>query len=149
MLALLSRYLMPALAAVALLGWGAAGIQTLRISWINQDIQEAETEHAKQMLKEMSAARAKEQEWSLITQEIANAKENQLRAVADERDRAIAGLRNRPRDRLPTTPDACSGASPSALSESDAAVALRLAAEADELRANYQACKSWADSLSR
>lgn len=60
---------------------------------------------------------------------------------------ALGRLRNRPAVRLATTPAACAGASPAAISQQDGSVALRLAAEADRLRADYIACKGYVEAL--
>jgi len=62
---------------------------------------------------------------------------------------ALLRLRKRPAVRLIETPGACAGASPSALSAPDAEFLVRLAAEADRLRADYAACREWADAVSR
>lgn len=62
---------------------------------------------------------------------------------------ALERLRKRPAVRLVETPASCAGASPAAISAEDAGVALRLAAEADRLRADYQACREWAESVSK
>jgi hypothetical protein len=122
------------------LAWG--GIQTYRIRGM-------ELEAAQALAKATQAAREKEAEWQLIYKETNDVKESELRSVAADRDRALASLRNRPRERLPQTPAACAGASPAALSEQDAGVVVRLAAEADELRANYAACRAWVEAVRR
>lgn len=62
---------------------------------------------------------------------------------------ALQRLRDRPAVRLVETPAACAGSSPAAISAEDAAVALRLAAEADRLRADYEACRGWVESVTR
>jgi hypothetical protein len=91
----------------------------------------------------------REKEWQQIVAEVNDVRESEKAAVAAERDRALAGLRNRPRERLQATPKACAGASPTALSEQDAGVVVRLAAEADQLRADYVACRQWVDAVTR
>jgi len=102
------------------------------------------------ILKAEQKAREKEQEWALIYKETTDAKEASLRVIADERDRALASLRNRPRDRVPgPTPTACLGSSPAALSESDASVVVGLAVEADQLRTEYLACRNYVEALTR
>jgi hypothetical protein len=58
---------------------------------------------------------------------------------------ALGRLRNRPIKRLTVTPTSCAGASPAAISAEDGEVALRLAAEADRLRADYAACKAFVE----
>lgn len=130
---------------LAVLGMMAASYGTGRFQQYKSD----KAEHTEALLKATNEARLKEQEWQERTLEIANEKEAELRSIAAERDRAIAGLRKRVPQRLPETPSSCAGASPAALSAEDGAVALRLAAEADELRSNYSACKAWVESVTR
>lgn len=80
------------------------------------------------------------------TQEIRDA---EIIRTGDMLADALQRLRNRPTVRLVETPASCAGASPAALSSEDAGVALRLAAEADRLRADYAACREWVDSVSK
>lgn len=139
---LIKPYLTYALLAFAAIGWAGYGFQTFHIRGMKLEAAQAEA-------KAQQAARAKEAEWSLLYKETTYAKENAMRTIAAERDAALLSLRNRPRNRLPETPASCAGASPAAISESDAGVAIRLAAEADELRSNYIACLSWAEAVTR
>lgn len=60
---------------------------------------------------------------------------------------ALLRLRQRRAVRLVETPASCDGASPAALSAEDGSVALRLAAEADRLRADHIACREWIDAV--
>lgn len=83
------------------------------------------------------------------THTLVEQKDAQIRAVNDRLADALVRLRNRAPVRLSETPASCAGASPSALSAQDAAMALRLAAEADQLRADYIACRGWVDAVTR
>ena len=87
-----------------------------------------------------------EKTWRLNTDALTEVKDEELRRISLERDRYLAGMR-RAAARLPKTPDSCAGASPAALSAPDATVALRIASDADELRASYAQCKGFVDSL--
>jgi len=140
-LSLIQRYALAASLTLAAAGWAACGVQTLRLSSLK-------LKNAEALAEAQTKARAKEHEWGLIYKETTDAKETALRDVAGERDRAIASLRNRPRDRLPETPASCSGASPAALASEDAAVAIGFAVEFDTLRANYADCKVKLEGLS-
>jgi hypothetical protein len=133
-LAFIQRYLTAGLAFLALTGFFYGGIQTYRL-------QALKLKNAEAFSKAQQAARDKEADWQIIYQETTHAKDTELRSVAAERDRALASLRNRPRDRLPETPASCAGSSPAALAAEDAAVVIGFAAEFDELRANYADCK--------
>ena len=128
--------------AVAALGWAAWGWQTVRLSSLKESIAVAEA-------KAQKDARAKEAEWSLLYKETSDVQAQTLRNIAAERDTALLGLRNRPRERLPQTPLACAGASPAALSAEDSAVAIGWGAEFDTLRANYADCKAKIEGLTR
>jgi len=139
--ALISKYSLAASLTLAAAGWAATGIQTLRLSSLK-------LKNAEALAEAQTKARAKEHEWGLIYKETTDAKETELRSLASERDRAIASLRNRARDRLPQTPASCSGASPAALASEDAAVAIGFAVEFDTLRANYADCKVKLEGLS-
>jgi hypothetical protein len=61
---------------------------------------------------------------------------------------ALERLRNRPAVRMQQTPASCAGASPAVISAEDGSVVVRLAAEADQLRKDYAACRSWVEEVS-
>ncbi len=99
------------------------------------------------LLKATQEAKRIENELSVNISEIYVQKNAEIEHITSERDAALAGLRNRVRERLPQTPSNCAGASPAALSAEDAGVAIRLASEADELRSSYIACKAYVEKL--
>lgn len=134
-----ATYLLLALAAA---GWATAGLQTYRVRGLK-------LEKAEAIVKAVEAARAKESEWSLLYKETSDVQAQTLRNIAAERDAALLGLRNRPRERLPQTPQSCLGASPAALSAEDSAVVIGWGAEFDTLRANYADCKAKIEGLTR
>lgn len=117
-----------AAALAGLLGGGVAGWKTH--AW--------KTDAA--VLAAEKKADAKEAEWQLIYKETNDAKESALRDVASERDAALLSLRNRPQ-RLPSAAlTACAGSTGRELSERDAAAFTGLAARADTIRAELEAC---------
>lgn len=134
MITRLLSYAWPLAAALGVSMLGVIAVQSYTIRGLK-------LEAAQSLAKAVQDARTKEQEWAIIYQETTHAKDTELRSVAAERDRALASLRNRPRDRLPETPASCAGASPASLASEDAAVVIGFAAEFDELRANYADCK--------
>lgn len=131
----------------------AGGLALLAAIWLHgwntgKDGEQQKAQAA--ALKQTAAILAKEREWSREIKVSTDAKDDELRRVGIERDAAIASLRNRPANRLPAAASpACAGASPASLSQSDAGVALGLAAAADQLRAEYQACRSWIEAVSK
>lgn len=141
-LAFVRTYALAGALSLAGLGWAAAGVQTVRLSWLKEANTKAENNALKAVI-------AKEAEWSLLYKETSDVHAQNLRSIAAERDAAIASLRTRARERLPQTPASCAGASPAALSEQDAGFLIRLAAEADGLRSSYGDCKVKLEALSR
>lgn len=108
-----------------------------------QQYQSDQKEHTASLLKATQEARQKEQDWQLIYKETTDAKESELRAVATERDRALASLRNRPK-RLPEAATAaCNGGTGAQLSQDDAGFLIRFATERDEQAAQLRACQGW------
>lgn len=149
-LAWLQRYALYLSLAVATVGWGAAGVQTVRLAWAQAANEKSAGEAATRVAEATQAAREKEFQWAVILKETADVKESQLRTVAGERDAALASLRNRPRNRLPSaaTP-ACNGASPAAIDAEDAEVAVGFANEFDRLRVVYADCKSKLEAIGK
>jgi hypothetical protein len=112
--------------------------------------QQYQSDHKAQvaeLLKSSEQARAKEQAWQLDAQTIEEVHSEELRRVAAQHVRDLDGVRGRSA-RLPdAAQQACAGASPAALSAPDAAVLIGYAAEFDGLRADYQACKTWIETV--
>lgn len=137
----LLSYAWPIAASTGIAMLGTIGVQAYQIRGLK-------LEAAQSLAKATQAARTKEQEWAIIYQETTNAKETELRSVAAERDRALAGLRNRPRERLPSAALAsCAGSTGRELSERDAAAFIGLAARADTIRAELDACQKREQAL--
>lgn len=98
----------------------------------------------------MSKARVIETNWQKHAQSLNEARNEELRMVADRHARALAGLRNRAPARMPAASEpACAGASPAALAAPDAAVVTGFADEFDRLRADYAACVGWVEAVTR
>lgn len=144
------QYALAILAAVAVAGWAVAGLQTLRFAWLQSSTARAETNRIAADIAASEKARQREQEWGLIVREIDDAKQTAMQSVSAERDAALASLRNRAPSRMPSAATAsCAGASPAQLSRPDAEVAIWIGSDADELRANYAACKSYVERIGR
>ncbi len=140
----IAPYALMILAGLLAMATTAAGVQTLRLAWLKSEVAEAGKVASEK-------AREREHEWGLIVQEIDDAKETQIRAVAADRDRALASLRQRPA-RLPeaaTAAGQCDGATGKQLSRDDAEFLVRLAARADEQAAQLSACQSWARAVTQ
>lgn len=99
------------------------------------------------LLAQQQATDAAQQKTNRTTFRNQEARDAEMQRTGDLLADALGRLRNRPSTRLIQTPAACAGASPAALSSEDGAVALRLAAEADRLRADYVACRQWVDGV--
>lgn len=95
-------------------------------------------------------ARAKEADWQSDVEVLNEVHQTERSRIAAAHHDAVASLRQRPRERLPeaATP-ACAGASPAALAADDAEFLVRLAADADALRAEYAACRGWIEAVTR
>lgn len=113
-----------------------------------QQYRSDQAEETARELKQTQEARQKESEWSESIARITYEKDADLSRIASERDAALHSLRDRTAKRLSETPKVCSGASPAALSAEDAAVAIRLATEADELRARYKEAIDYIEAIS-
>lgn len=102
---------------------------------------QCQAERSQQLAEDTAKARETEREQQRIRQEIDDAKDATLRRVAGERDDALRRLRDRP-NRLPDASRAsCTGSTGRELSEPDAAFLTGLAARADEIRAELDACQ--------
>lgn len=98
----------------------------------------------------MSEARVIETNWQKHAQSLNEARNEELRMVADSHARALAGLRNRAPARMPAASEpACAGAGPAQLSRPDAEFLVGEAAAADQLRADYAACVGWIEAVKR
>lgn len=101
-------------------------------------------------LQAVEAAREKEANWQTDVAALVEVKDDETRRLTAALDAARRELRNRAPERMPAaSAAACAGASPAALSAPDADVALGLAAEADRLRADLQACRGWIEAVTR
>ena len=100
-------------------------------------------------LKRVRAEAIQQEAQARTTHTIMEKRDAEIRAVNDRLADALERLRKRPAVRLAETPASCAGASPAALSAADAGVALRLAAEADQLRADYSTCREWVESVTK
>lgn len=102
-----------------------------------------------EVLKVSEAAREREKAWQSDAQTIEEVHSEELRRVSTQHARDLAGVRSRAA-RLPeSAQQACAGASPAALSAEDATVLVGYAAEFDQLRADYQACKQWIETVTK
>lgn len=103
-----------------------------------------EAEWQSKIDKQKIEALQKEVEWKGKIDEVAKQHRTEIGAVARQRDAALASLRNRPETRLPEpSRAACAGSTGRELSKPDAGFLVRLASEADELRASLRACQSY------
>lgn len=145
MIGLLSKYLLPIVAAIGLAGWLGAGVQTYRLKSLQADVKSANAEA-------LEKAREREQEWSLIVRNINEANQSEKDRIASERDALAASLRNRPERRMPAT-SACSGdgsgSTGAQLSRPDGEFLARLAASADRTAADLRACQAWAAEVTK
>lgn len=100
------------------------------------------------LLKSTQHAREVEADWQVNTQAQQELHDEELRRIAAQHVRDLAGLRNRSPERMPAAAAvACNGASPASIAAPDAAVALGFAAEFDELRSDYAACRGWVETV--
>lgn len=107
-----------------------------------QQYQSDRKDQVAELLKESEKARQTEQNLHDDYGVLNDLKDQELRRVATERDRAVAGLRSRP-ERLPDTAKAaCAGSSGAELSRPDAEAFTGLAADADEVRTQLDACQA-------
>lgn len=134
-LAFIQRYLTAGLAFLALTGWFYGGIQTYRLQGLK-------LKNAEATGKAEKAARNKEAQWQQDAATADEVHDEEVTRIHAEHVRDLERLRNRPAKRLPETPASCSGASPTALSAEDSAVARGWGTEFDLLRAEYQKCFS-------
>lgn len=103
---------------------------------------------AVRLARAVDVARQKEANWQSDAQVIEEVHQDEIDRLSASLAAARAGLRNRPANRVPAAAGpSCDGASPAALSAEDAGVALGLAAEADRLRADLEAYKAWAKTV--
>ena len=100
-------------------------------------------------LKRVRAEAIRQEAQARTTHALMETRDAEIRAVNDRLADALERLRNRPALRLAETPASCAGSSPAALSAADAGVAVRLAAEAEQLRADYSTCREWAESVTK
>lgn len=150
MIALLIRFWwVPVILALSAL----IGVQQLRVDHAQTQLANLRTEYANAAQKAEQAARAKEQELQASANQIAEAKDEQIRIIGDQFDTALASLHNRPErpapSKLPKTPSACKGATGAELSRPDAELLTRIAARADRLRSALDACYKAYDSLGK
>lgn len=137
MIGLLNPYVWLA-AVVAMLGAYGTG------RW--QQHQSDEKEKTALVLRYTEAARAQEARWQENVKGINDANQSELQRIAAQRDRALAGLRNRPVNRMPSTakctPDG-TGATGAQLSGPDAEFLTRLAESADRTASDLRACQAF------
>lgn len=101
-------------------------------------------------LRQSNAALAAQQKLQERVNDITLQAQRDRRAISLQRDAALERLRNRPADRLPEPARAaCAGSTGAELSRPDAGFLVRLAAEADDLRADLKACRAWIDAVRR
>lgn len=125
-----------ALATAGGLGW-RAGAKSVQGQWDAQRIEQSEQ------------AREIERNAEKVRQRIDDAKDKEVRSIRGRLDAALERLRNRP-DRLPEPARAaCAGTSGAELSGRDAAFLERLAARADDLRAELKACQDREHGVSK
>lgn len=131
-------------AVLVLAGFGLAGMQTLRLSWLQQSVAE---EHAAAAevgrLRERAAGRTFNAQVSAL-QGVTDAKDRALRRVRADLDSALDELRQRPDRPVPGDAAAagpCAGATGAELFRADAEFLAREAARADDLRAELGACQ--------
>lgn len=130
----LSLWAMIFLAGLALGGSGAWKVQAWR--------------HGAAELAKQQQVAADLQRTARTTFRLQEARDAEILRTGDQLADALLRLRQRRPVRLVETPASCAGSSPAALSAEDGAVALRLAAEADRLRADFIACREWAQQVS-
>lgn len=98
--------------------------------------------HDAQLLAQQTKADERESQWQQDANTADEVHDEEIKRIHAEHLRDLERLRNRPAKRLPATPESCSGASPTALSAEDSAVARGWGAEFDNLRAEYIKCKA-------
>lgn len=126
-----------------------AGVQTLRLAWTQTALEKISAR-----IKVMEAIttetdkrwRATENTWRVNTASIKKERDDEYKAIAAERDAALAELRNRPRRPAPGTTEsttngqAASGCTGARLFGDDAEFLIREAARADTTRIALKAC---------
>lgn len=131
----------------------AAGLALLAAIWLHGCSvgKDGEQQKAQALaLQQTAAILAKEREWSREIKVSTDAKDTELRRVATERDAAVAGLRNRPPNRLPAAASpACAGGTGLQLSRPDAVAFAGFAADAEGVVAELSACKAWIEAVTR
>lgn len=98
--------------------------------------------HDANILAQQKQAEEREEQWQQDANTADEVHDEEIKRIHAEHLRDLERLRNRPAKRLPSTPEGCSGASPTALSAEDSAVVRGWGAEFDSLRAEYQKCVS-------
>lgn len=89
-----------------------------------------------------------EAEWTGALDRVRKQHEEEKSLVQSRLNIALNGLRDRPAVRLPEAARAaCAGATGAELSRPDAIVLTRLAARADTIRADLEACRSYIDTV--
>jgi len=142
-------------------GWAAliAGSLSLAFAWhlydrrqaVAQGRAECEAVHQAAVLKATQQARQVEENWQSDAKVAEDVYKAELRRITADRDRAIARLRNNAsRSSVPPVAQpAADAGSTSTVSASDGIVLIELASEADRLRAGYQACISYVQSVTK
>lgn len=144
MIGLLSKYLLPAVAAAAVAGFALAGLQTYRLANLRTAVAEASAQA-------QARARAQEAAWAVKVNQIQEVQRVEVQSIAAERDAAIASLRNRPARRMPATATASSdgaGATGAQLSRPDAEFLAGLAYRADATAAALRSCQAYIKEVS-
>lgn len=129
----------------------ALGAQQLRIGHAQNQLSTLRMEYANAAQKAEKEARAKEQELQASANQIAEAKDEQIRIIGDQLDTALASLRSRPErtaSKLPKAASTCKGATGADLSRPDAEFLTRESARADRLRSALDACYKQYEALS-
>lgn len=102
---------------------------------------------AVELAKAVDAAREKEQNWQSDAATIEEVHANELRDINAAHLRDLAGVRARAA-RLPEAArTACNGSTGAQLSERDAGDLVSLAARADSVRSDLEACRAWVETV--
>lgn len=138
MLSLLNPYIWLAALAMMLGAYGTG-------RW--QQFQSDSKAQVAATLKATQEARQTEANWQADAQTVEEVHDEELRRVAAQHARDLAGVRNRAA-RLPEAArPACAGSTGAELSSRDASDLVSLAARADVVRADLEACRGWIETV--
>lgn len=144
MTALLNPRILIALALAAALAFSHFFVYRAGKANVRADFDAYRIEQTQALQQAEAKFRATEQEWQASANQTTKAKDEKIVAISAQRDLALGELRNRPQrpasGPVPTPPGNCPSTTGAQLLRDDAEFLVRLAARADTIAAERDAC---------